>query len=48
MENSLEVLAKEAFKNNQGQAKAVIIALALYEIYVLGKRVVEVAKSMRQ
>lgn len=47
MESSLEQIAKEALKSNQAQAKVVLLALAVYEIAVLGKKAWDLAKGIR-
>ena len=47
MENNFELLAKEALKGNQAQAKIVLIALAVYEIAVLSKKAWELAKGLK-
>lgn len=47
MEHSLETIAKEAIRGNTNQAKVILVALAVYEIFCIGKKAVELLKDIK-
>ena len=47
MDHSMEELAKELLKDGHAQAKVVLLALALYEIAVLGKKAWGLIKEIK-
>lgn len=47
MENPNELLVREVFNGDKQQVKIIMLAIAVYEMIVLGKKVLSIAGSIK-